>query len=723
MAIYRLVQCYGGMVLMQVTNGYIQLHLSNALDKWVVFSDNQDFTKPKKAITFAFDTETITYYDGKQLDNDKLFKKIKNMTQEQIRKHITTYTWAWQCYDEINGFFMTNDFDEFLTYICRAGFKYGWCYNSTFDFSQIDYQILGVGCDKWKMHVKQKDGEDYYNKSQPFTYESLHNNMGARYVYKIWYEYKNAQRHLYTHSFEVRDFMKFITGGLAKLLSDFDVKDNEGQPIRKLQMNYQLVDYHHLTNDEINYCCNDVKGLYFAIKQFNHIVEEQSGGDYHIFGRGTNLITAGGFAKRMLLKSLYPDKLDKWRNEAYQKDHPITIKQDEYIRNNHLYRGGISYVNPVYQGHLIRQKMYRYDVNSEYPYAMANIRDLIGKPKRIKYSDWLEYDDDEKSQYECIYILKQMYGHKKKNMLGIWYDPFKKEYVDDIYEDGIHLIFEEEFDEMLKWYDDIEYDIDEVIIVKRGDYAYRPFVEKNYELKRNAKLNKNPTLTAYAKLILNSSYGKLSERVERVKCHYELNNKTGAVHLVGDDVEISQASMMNVLIGAKITSFARVYILSKIREITHNNPAKYFVYIDTDSIHTFKPYDKADAISLGGLKLEVVCEAIKYIAPKTYIDIFKINKNGTIDDNQYEVHSKGISNSAIKLDWGRKQKYKKHNKITLELVDKKFDYNVKYLCLIAMNVPGGKCLLPMLKYLAREELRPDEFVYSNYGGYASFIEL
>ena len=68
----------------------------------------------------------------------------------------------------------------------------------------------------------------------------------------------------------------------------------------------------------------------------------------------------------------------------------------------------------------------------------------------------------------------------------------------------------------------------------------------------------------------------------------------------------------------------------------------------------------------------------------------------------------------------KKQKGKKNGRPTLALINNKIEYGAQYLCLVAMNVRGGKVLLPTLKYLAREELRPKEedakIVYTNYNG-------
>ena len=706
---------------------YDKVQLSGGI--WVITTKGHDYKKPLKACTFAFDTETQTYFDGKLLDTRALFKKIKNLNNEEKRARLSNITWAWQAYDEYNGFFMTNDFNTFLQYQCACRYKFGWCYNSTFDFSQIDYEILAKGRDKWKPHEHVTKGSGKgYNKGQAWTYESVHNDMGARYAYKLWTPYKNENRHTYVHAVEYRDFMKLITGGLKRLLNDLDVEDNDGVKVRKLTMEYQNVntDLYKLNDDEIAYCENDVKGLYFAIKKFNKTIEEQSANELHIFGEHTNVMTAGGFAKHELLRSLYPNRTTKRdRIRSYQKQHPITAEQDKYLRDNHLYRGGISYVNPYFKGKMLTgRNMYRYDVNSEYPYSMAQINDLVGRPIRKTMEEYEAMTD--KDAYEAVYMLKSVQGRVRENYLGLWYDPFKRDFVDVINENGLHLMFERELQEMLEWYDDLTFTCDNVILWRKGKKAYAPFVNENYEIKAQAKKDKNATLQAVTKLKLNSSYGKLAERIERVKGHYALNEETGAIHFVRDEEEIDAGASMSVAVGALVTSYARCYILSKIREVCGQDIKHNFVYIDTDSIHAFSPYDKADAFALGGLKLEATCQAVKYIAPKTYVDVEEVAEDGTINYDAIEVHSKGVNLSAIKADLHKKQKGKKHNKPTLWLIDKKIDYGAQYLCLVAMNVKGGKVLLPTLKYLARLELKPssddDKIVYTNYNG-AMFTEI
>ena len=180
-----------------------------------------------------------------------------------------------------------------------------------------------------------------------------------------------------------------------------------------------------------------------------------------------------------------------------------------------------------------------------------------------------------------------------------------------------------------------------------------------------------------------------------------------------DAVELDGRGAMNVGVGSLVTSYARCYILSKIREICPN-PKRDFVYIDTDSIHTFNQYDKADPKALGALKCEACCPAIKYIAPKTYLDVLGINEDGTIGWRDFEIHSKGISIGSILADLQKKQKGKKNGLPTLELLASKMEYGAKYPVLMAMNVQGGKALVPVYKYLAKP--LGDDVAISNMAG-------
>ena len=685
---------------------YLRYNLGRG--RWVITDAGTNYRRPQKAVTFAFDTENVVMLDGVIMSQTELFERLKGVSTADKRQRVTSRVWSWQTFDEYNGFFMTNDVETWLDWQCRCGYKFGWCYNAKFDFSQVDYQILTSK--RWKPH-----SDELNTKAQPWTYESIHNDMGARYAYKLWVPYKckggkRGDYHRRTHAVEYRDFMNIFAGGLAKMLAALDVRDGNGEPVRKLSMDYQAVNIDKPSHEDVDYCRVDVVGLYYGVKQYNATIEEQSNGESHIYGKETNIMTAGGFAKRELLRSMYPDKAPKHRLQAFQREHPLTREQDEWLRKNHLYRGGIAYVNKAMQGRLLTAEkmgrpMKRYDVNSEYPFAMASMRDLCGAPRRIKLREWLEKTDAEREDFEAVYMLTSVFGTVRPGMLGVWFNPFEREFVDVIDEQGLHLMFERELLELSEWYD-LEYTCDEVLIWQRGEHAFAPFVNENYALKAEAKKLKNTALSAVVKLKLNSSYGKLAERVEREKGVYELSEETGAVHFVRTGTEVDEKCIMNVALGALCTSVARCWILSHIRDICGPNVAETFVYMDTDSIHAFCPeYDKADAFELGAFKDEATCDACIYLAPKTYIDIEHV-KNGLVEG--IEAHTKGINVRAVYEAIG------KQKPLTIEILTSIFRYGAKFTCLCAMNVKGGKVLLPTEKELANVRLASDGLTW-NYG--------
>lgn len=637
--------------------------------------------------TAAGDTETFVYIDGVKKTLKDMYAETVLIPVAELRKRVTTRVWLWQLYDEINGFFATNDFETFMMRCAAVGYHTVWFYNARFDFSQIDYQILTS--QKWKHH---ENGSN--TRGQKWTYESLHNDMGCRYSYKFWVPYKNADRHVYTRAFDFRDFMNLYAGGLEKTLESLNVTDNDGNVVRKTEMEYNDVDEYNMTESELTYVVNDVKGLYFAVKKYNSQMESLSCGECRIFGKKPNIMTAGGFAKRELLRHLYPNLPPKKRLKKYQRTHPITVEFDKYCRENHLYQGGRVLVNPRYIGKFLTRKMLKYDVNSEYPAVMADLRDLYGYPKYVSIHEYQKMVN--KSDYDCVYICQSIRAEMRENMIPIWYNVETKKYESNVVENVTHLIFKEEFEELTNWYD-IEAVIKHVIIIKKGQKIYAPYILANYERKQNAA---DLVERAVAKLHLNSSYGKLAERIERDTGVYELND-SGCVRFKLTGTEIDDAGRMSILVGAKITSNARIMLMRYIRDIC-GNPAEQFVYCDTDSIHAFvNEYADADNKRLGAVKLEMTTRACKYLAPKTYIDI------GV--DGEIELHSKGISTRFLKSIIDAASDVE---------IGERFSYDTQFECLQALNVVGGKALVGIKKYLAISDS-----VIANYGNFNILEEL
>ena len=83
---------------------------------WVITEVGHEWDEPKKACTFAFDTETFALLDGKIQSQKAMLEALRGVDQEEKRRRLSTEVWAWQAYDDVNGFFMTNDFEKWLVY-------------------------------------------------------------------------------------------------------------------------------------------------------------------------------------------------------------------------------------------------------------------------------------------------------------------------------------------------------------------------------------------------------------------------------------------------------------------------------------------------------------------------------------------------------------------------------------------------------------------------------
>lgn len=679
----------------------------------IIYNDFPPFTSFAWA---ASDTETFTYIDGVKVSDDELRRLGKTHEQKFFREHASVRVWAWQVSDG-EHLFVSDDFDEYLKFLCEHKVKAVWYYNAKFDFANIDYQILAH--DPPYRALREDDG-----KSVPYTFSSLHNDKGGRFSLKLWTPYKHSgkgsrkvDRHEHVHAVTFYDFCNIFGGGLARLLEEFNVVDFDGIPIRKSKMDYQAVDETKLTENEIKYLFNDTKGLFHLVRIASETLKELTG--LEIAKAKPDCMTAGGLAKKELLRFLYPDIDPSRRVYMFQREHPINLKQDKYIRDNKLYQGGICTVNKYKQGRIITKGLYRYDVNSEYPFVMSVMPEIYGKSKTYRFTAWNRLKTDEKARVVNIFVIDEFFAKLRQNKVAVFRHPYSGEILDVVDVEKPFLMFADEFNELEKWYE-IDAHITHVITYHgRKNEKFSDFVNFYYTLKNTSKKEGKKAITAFAKLMLNSSYGKLAERVSRPITFREINEETGAVHLVNTgEEETDEKGILNVIQGSLVTSNARVWLLSHIREICGENVKENFVYCDTDSVHALIEYKNADAVSLGGFKCEnfvkdgktLPFNFCKYVAPKTYFD-------GLIENNEVkdiEFHSKGVSLSVISDAFKDGDKWK-----TPRTISRRFSYGEKFQPLCGMNVKGGKALIPIEKYLCKPLTYEQMFVWTKSG----YLEL
>jgi hypothetical protein len=652
-----------------------------------------EFTTPHERIVWgASDTETHTYIDGIRVSSEDLLNLGRTHNIAWFRDHAEVRTYAW-LFSDGKRFFYTDDFNEYVEFCADHMISTIWWYNAKFDFSQIDFQILTN--DRW---MRRETSDSRPTKFRDHEYKSLHGTHGQRYCYKLAIEHVNKARPKHVHTTSHFDLCNIFGGGLDKLLKDLNVVDFDGKPIRKLDMDYQ-------GDGDISYMKNDVHGLYHACRIASELMATLFDGRT-LIGSKPSVMTAGGLAKKTLLKYLYGDS-DTENVKKFQRDHQISYGCDWYYRTHLLYKGGLTFLNPRYQNKLFTIPMYKYDANSMYPDKMAKMRECFGIPKRLKlnFEEWTSFPRNPDKVY--ILMIKSWQAVTRENMLGVWNNPVYSKFQSVIeYGDSgepMMLMFADEFEELSKWYLTIDITLDGVIeYPSRINPHYREFVDTYYKLKNDAKIEKNKLLELFAKIVINSSYGKLAENPNKPESYYILDENVHAVRLQPVGIITDEKCLLSIVNGAQITALARSDLLSNIRKCT-DNPARDLVYTDTDSIAILSPHPSPDPHTLGAYKDETDGAPLnfsKYILPKTYI-CGHCDREKILD---MTVHTKGVNVKNVESI------LKDHNGnwFPLSKIDQIFKSGTQVQCLSAINIRGGKALIPTMKYIAREDNFIDE---------------
>lgn len=621
----------------------------------------------------AGDTETKLYYKNKLLTENEAYHLYNDVdklgrrrhTQTWIKKNVEVRAYAFMLSDG-ESFALFQNAEDFLTCVAMMNADLVLWYNAKFDFAIFDYYFLTNGYTSI-VDIIEEDAKRY-RRMPDKTYQSLNGPFGQRYSLRVWKKYINRRSQEKVHNFTMIDVCNIFGGGLRKNLEDWKIKDHEGKDVRKLDMDYVEAD----VEADIDYMVNDTKGLYLLAEKIDKTMFDITG--YSLFKCG--YMTAGGLAKKTLLKFMYGHD-DRDNKMLFKMSFPITVEADKDFRNKNLYMGGKCLVNPDKQGK-VQRRIYKYDVNSMYPDKMRNMLYPFGEPKVLKKLPRLS----ERHGKCYILAISNMYGFVRPGKIGVWQDAYTGDYSESIREAEQRYMWIEELQELENWYR-LDYDIDFVLEyagrVPRGVIKY---VDTFYDIKKKEK----GAVKQGAKLLLNSAYGKLAQRIEREVCEYQLDEETGAVHLVKLRTETDEASMMNVVVGSRVTALARVHLLKYMREICKEDVHKNFIYCDTDSVHALTAYDNCDDNELGMMKCEGIYEYGLYLAPKSYL---------LYDGKEYEVHCKGVNTNVVKREIERCKSFEEATEI--------FKPNRTFKCLCGLNVRGGKALIYVDKMIVNDE--------------------
>lgn len=279
------------------------------------------------------------------------------------------------------------------------------------------------------------------------------------------------------------------------------------------------------------------------------------------------------------------------------------------------YKGGINYVNPRYQNKWIRETVYVYDINSMYPWIystmrMPDIRTLRGS-KTIGKDD-LGFVFFDKLKAKCkpnkmpLIKLKTDMEHVNSS-----------HYLPDVDINFRFVLTNLEYQYLLENYDIEDMGQPKFMIARENvelHNAFKAFCTYWYKEKKEARQRGDITAEWFAKLMLNSLYGKFGQFESQYE-RFEYATLDGS--LSKEDIEKYSDSMWDadLAVASYITAYGRVKLANDINAVGLDR----FCYCDTDSLHVIGEANQLDVgLELGQWKLEGISTLSKYIQPKTY---------------------------------------------------------------------------------------------------------
>lgn len=494
------------------------------------------------------------------------------------------------------NFIYGNSIDDFFKWCFRNPRKNDTLYfhNLRFDGEYIFYYLLTHGYevlpDKTLVHDK--------------SFICLISDTGMFYSVEI---YEKAGK--YPNKVTILDSLKILNFSVEQIAKDFSL------PINKLELDYDTYREvgHELTPHEIDYIRCDVEIMARALEI--------------MFKEGLTKMTIGSDALHNFKTML----------SSFNLYFPVLpYEVDKSIRES--YKGGFTYLNPIYRESDIKRDIIVIDSNSMHPSHMMNDWMPIGEPVYFqgKYEDDLLYPLFIQ-RMSCSFKIKKgkIPSIQLKHTLG--YMP--TEYIEDTHGDIVTLTLTSvDYKMLFSQYDVSDITYHDGFKFKRLKGIFTNYINYWTQEKIEAKKNNNTALYRIAKLMLNSLYGKfgLNPRVRSKYPYLDEADSRVRYKLYPEEIRDS----IYCPVASFITAYSREDIITTSQAIRDYSlktyDEDYYIYSDTDSVHMIKLSDeelskiiKMDDYKLGYYKKE--SEAVRglYIRQKCYVEVSPDGKINT----------------------------------------------------------------------------------------------
>lgn len=572
--------------------------LSNSSNDYVLYGEN---------LHQFFESINKICYNGINL-NKLSESKVKNIKKE-MKMEIYVHNLAWDI--EFCKYYLLNNKYKYYNSLVKEGKKIN-CKNRQKSFNIVENNNV-----VYSANVNLKGTKVTYAKKSKGEIFNVDDMIFPQIEFKDSYK-----------------ILSFPLDMIGKKIVDIDEK------FHKLtdKYDYTKIRYggHKLTTFEKMYLYNDVYILKEFINQF-------------YLPLNTKCSTASSIAFEKFLVGKYgDDKPYKAFLENYV-DLSDNKKVFEIIKNS--YRGGWTQANFKYKGkHLKGINGTSIDINSSYPSIISGHLKLsdkyegtplpYGEPKLYK-----GYKECSKTELNLLTIeFDKFYNKADDNYIGeiqvgsINSQVFKRngtEYIHTNIIDGVACgtnaksinkryrlyIWEFELDSILKNTVYENYEVIETLTFKSNVGHFKEVVDFYTEMKILGKKEKNKVKEQFAKLILNSFYGKLASSFEREERKIILQN--GLAKNQNTDIQYMSDKRYYPGFASCVTAWAR----TNLREMLYKIGYDKVLYFDTDSLYTLEPIEKiqeimGDALDpyiLGKWDIEKTYTEFKTIGSKKYM--------------------------------------------------------------------------------------------------------